>query len=174
MIVEQVWTGNAYRNFNYLVACPETGDALAILREHFRGPLMAYPDSGYFKMPHWQFVDIEFQLTHVSSKLDVCRAGSARGSRAERLTENIGKARDLVDLGAVFRQRFEQRKVLDLLIRVPMPRRGIRATSEHDHWRASEVGISQCRSQIGGADALRKRNARSAAGSRVTVGHVDG
>lgn len=30
MIVEQVWTGNAYRNFNYLVACPETGDALAI------------------------------------------------------------------------------------------------------------------------------------------------
>ena len=30
MIVEQVWTGNAYRNFNYLVACPEAGDALAI------------------------------------------------------------------------------------------------------------------------------------------------
>lgn len=30
MIVEQVWTGNAYRNFNYLIACPETGDTLAI------------------------------------------------------------------------------------------------------------------------------------------------
>ena len=30
MIVEQVWTGNDYRNFNYLVACPETGEALAI------------------------------------------------------------------------------------------------------------------------------------------------
>lgn len=30
MIVEQIWTGNAFRNFNYLVACPETGDALAI------------------------------------------------------------------------------------------------------------------------------------------------
>ena len=30
MIVKQVWTGNAYRNFNYLVACPETGEALAI------------------------------------------------------------------------------------------------------------------------------------------------
>jgi len=30
MIVEQIWTGNAYRNFNYLVICPETGDALAI------------------------------------------------------------------------------------------------------------------------------------------------
>jgi hydroxyacylglutathione hydrolase len=30
MLVERIWTGNAYRNFNYLVACPETGEALAI------------------------------------------------------------------------------------------------------------------------------------------------
>ncbi|HHH29437.1 MAG TPA: hydroxyacylglutathione hydrolase [Polyangiaceae bacterium] len=30
MIVEQIWTGNAWRNFNYLVVCPETGEALAI------------------------------------------------------------------------------------------------------------------------------------------------
>ena len=30
MIVSQIWTGNAYRNFNYLIACPETGEALAI------------------------------------------------------------------------------------------------------------------------------------------------
>jgi hydroxyacylglutathione hydrolase len=30
VIVEQIWTANAWRNFNYLVACPETGDALAV------------------------------------------------------------------------------------------------------------------------------------------------
>jgi hydroxyacylglutathione hydrolase len=30
MIVEQVWVGNSFRNFNYLIACPETGEALAI------------------------------------------------------------------------------------------------------------------------------------------------
>ena len=30
MIVERIWTGNAYRNFNYLIACPQTGEALAI------------------------------------------------------------------------------------------------------------------------------------------------
>ncbi len=30
MLIERIWTGNAYRNFNYLVACPETGEALAI------------------------------------------------------------------------------------------------------------------------------------------------
>ena len=30
MIVEQIWTANAGRNFNYLIACPETGEALAV------------------------------------------------------------------------------------------------------------------------------------------------
>src|SRR5919199_5538023 len=30
MIIEQIWTANAYRNFNYLIACQETGEALAI------------------------------------------------------------------------------------------------------------------------------------------------
>ncbi len=30
MIIERIWTGNAYRNFNYLIACAETGEALAI------------------------------------------------------------------------------------------------------------------------------------------------
>jgi hydroxyacylglutathione hydrolase len=30
MIVEQVWTANAGRNFNYLIACAETGEALAV------------------------------------------------------------------------------------------------------------------------------------------------
>jgi hydroxyacylglutathione hydrolase len=30
MIVEQIWTGNAFRNFNYLIACAETGEALAV------------------------------------------------------------------------------------------------------------------------------------------------
>ncbi len=30
MLIERIWTGNAYRNFNYLIACPESGEALAI------------------------------------------------------------------------------------------------------------------------------------------------
>ena len=30
MIVEQIYTDNAWRNFNYLIACPETGEAMAI------------------------------------------------------------------------------------------------------------------------------------------------
>lgn len=30
MLVEQIWTANAYRNFNYLIACPDTGEAMAV------------------------------------------------------------------------------------------------------------------------------------------------
>mgnify|MGYP001003022912 CR=1 FL=1 len=30
MLVKQIWTANAYRNFNYLIACPDTGEALAV------------------------------------------------------------------------------------------------------------------------------------------------
>jgi homocysteine S-methyltransferase len=33
-------------------------DALAAVRRDFAGPLMAYPDSGYFEMPDWRFVDV--------------------------------------------------------------------------------------------------------------------
>ncbi len=47
MIVEQIWTGNAYRNFNYLIACPETGDALAVDPLDFRKCLAAAKDRGW-------------------------------------------------------------------------------------------------------------------------------
>ena len=30
MIVERIWTANSLRNYNYLIACPDTGEALAI------------------------------------------------------------------------------------------------------------------------------------------------
>jgi hydroxyacylglutathione hydrolase len=30
MLVEQIWTANSGRNFNYLIACPEIGEALAV------------------------------------------------------------------------------------------------------------------------------------------------
>ncbi len=47
MIVEQVWTGNAYRNFNYLIACPDTGDALAVDPLDFRKCLQVAADRGW-------------------------------------------------------------------------------------------------------------------------------
>lgn len=36
----------------------DTDEALEIARQHWHGPLGAYPESGYFRMPEWTFVDI--------------------------------------------------------------------------------------------------------------------
>ncbi len=36
----------------------DTGEAIDIVRKYWNGPLGAYPESGYFKMPEWTFVDI--------------------------------------------------------------------------------------------------------------------
>ena len=47
MIIEQIWTANAYRNFNYLIACPETGEALAVDPLDHRKCLAAAKDKGW-------------------------------------------------------------------------------------------------------------------------------
>jgi homocysteine S-methyltransferase len=36
----------------------DTPDALVLVRERWSGPLGAYPESGYFTEPEWQFVDV--------------------------------------------------------------------------------------------------------------------
>jgi ABC-type multidrug transport system fused ATPase/permease subunit len=36
----------------------DTGEALDILRKYWSGPMGVYPECGYFKMPDWQFVDM--------------------------------------------------------------------------------------------------------------------
>ncbi len=47
MIVEQIWTANAYRNFNYLIACADTGEALAVDPLDHRKCLAAAKDRGW-------------------------------------------------------------------------------------------------------------------------------
>jgi len=47
VIVKQIWTGNAYRNFNYLIACPESGEALAIDPLDHKKCLAAAKDEGW-------------------------------------------------------------------------------------------------------------------------------
>ena len=37
---------------------PFAAPALDIVRRHWAGPTLAYPHSGFFKMPEWQFVDL--------------------------------------------------------------------------------------------------------------------
>ena len=47
MLVEQIWTANAFRNFNYLIACPESGEALAIDPLDHKRCLAAAKDKGW-------------------------------------------------------------------------------------------------------------------------------
>jgi hydroxyacylglutathione hydrolase len=47
MIVKQLWTDNAYRNFNYLIACGETGQALAIDPLDYKQCLAVADDNGW-------------------------------------------------------------------------------------------------------------------------------
>ena len=47
MLVEQIYTENALRNFNYLIVCPETGEALAIDPLDFEKCLAAAKKNGW-------------------------------------------------------------------------------------------------------------------------------
>lgn len=47
MRVERIWTGNSYRNFNYLVVCEESGDALAIDPLDFKQCLSVAAENGW-------------------------------------------------------------------------------------------------------------------------------
>ncbi len=47
MIVEQIWTANSYRNFNYLIACSETGEALAVDPLDYQKCLTAAKANGF-------------------------------------------------------------------------------------------------------------------------------
>ncbi len=37
---------------------PDVEEALTILQRYWNGPVGVYPESGYFTMPNWQFVDV--------------------------------------------------------------------------------------------------------------------
>ena len=73
-------------------------DALLVVREHFAGPLMAYPDSGYFEMPDWKFVNVitperfeQFCRAWIAAGVQVI--GGCRGLGVEHIRAAVG-ARD--------------------------------------------------------------------------------
>lgn len=47
MLIERIWAGNAWRNFHYLIACAETGEALAIDPLEWRKCLQAAEARGW-------------------------------------------------------------------------------------------------------------------------------
>lgn len=53
-----------------------TGPALAVAKRHWQGPLAAYPNSGSFAPPHWQFEDICTPEAFVAGAVDWVAQGA--------------------------------------------------------------------------------------------------
>jgi hydroxyacylglutathione hydrolase len=102
MIVERIWTGNAYRNFNYLVACPDTGEALAI------DPLDSEKTLATAKVKGWQITQIlntHEHHDHIGGNAAVVAATGAKviaHHRAARLIPGVDRgvqAGDVIKVG---------------------------------------------------------------------------
>ena len=55
----------------------DTGEALEILRKHWKGPMGVYPECGYFKNPDWQFVDVIAPADLVAKSHDWRKLGAS-------------------------------------------------------------------------------------------------
>ena len=75
MIVEQVWTGNSYRNFNYLIACAETGEALAIDPLDFRKCYAVAQERGW---DITQILNTHEHADHIGGNSGLVKATGAR------------------------------------------------------------------------------------------------
>ncbi len=102
MIVEQIWTGNAYRNFNYLIACPETGDALAIDPLDFRKCLDVATGKGWRIS---QILNTHEHPDHIGGNKAVAKATGAKiiahrdaGARIPDMSRGVG-AGDVIKVG---------------------------------------------------------------------------
>ena len=102
MLVKQIWTGNAYRNFNYLIACGETGETLAIDPLDHAKCLQVAQDEG------WQITQIlntHEHGDHIGGNAALVAATGAKvlahkdaGSRIPGVSRGLG-AGDVVKVG---------------------------------------------------------------------------
>lgn len=102
MIVERIWTGNNYRNFNYLIACPDSGEALAI------DPLDHEKTLNTAKVKGWQITQIlntHEHHDHTGGNAAVVAATGAKVLAHERAGSRIPgvdrglKAGDVIKVG---------------------------------------------------------------------------
>lgn len=102
MIVERIWTDNAYRNYNYLIACPESGEALAI------DPLDHEKCLNAARVRGWQITQVlntHEHLDHTGGNAAVIAATGARLIAHHRAGASIPgvdrgvKAGDIIKVG---------------------------------------------------------------------------
>lgn len=67
----------------------DTDEAIDVVRKFWKGPLGAYPESGYFKMPEWTFVDIIAPEDLVAKARDWQKKGVTASAAAADWALNI-------------------------------------------------------------------------------------
>lgn len=102
MIVKQIWTGNNYRNFNYLIACGETGDALAVDPLDHEKCLAAAKDAGWTIT---QILNTHEHHDHTGGNAEMVRRTGAKilahknaGAKIPNMSRGVG-AGDLIKVG---------------------------------------------------------------------------
>jgi hydroxyacylglutathione hydrolase len=85
MDIERIWVGNSGRNFNYLVACSETGDALVVDPLDSEAVLAAAGRNG------WRITQIVNTHEHGDHTAGNAAVVSATGARVLAHSENLGR-----------------------------------------------------------------------------------
>jgi hydroxyacylglutathione hydrolase len=75
MLIERIWSANAYRNFHYLIACPESGEALAVDPLEWRLCLEAARTKGW---EITQILNTHEHLDHTGGNAGLVEATNAR------------------------------------------------------------------------------------------------
>jgi hydroxyacylglutathione hydrolase len=75
VIVRQIWTDNTFRNFNYLIACPETGEALVIDPLEYRQCLDVAANEGWRIT---QILNTHEHHDHIGGNADMVAATNAK------------------------------------------------------------------------------------------------
>jgi hydroxyacylglutathione hydrolase len=87
MLVERIWADNDLRNFHYLIACPETGEALAV------DPLSAQRCLEVAKQRGWEITQVlntHEHYDHIGGNAAIVRATRARVLTHAAAAERIG------------------------------------------------------------------------------------
>jgi hydroxyacylglutathione hydrolase len=102
MLIERIWSGNDYRNFHYLIGCPDSGEALAIDPLEWRLCLQAAERHGW-KIT--QILNTHEHRDHTGGNAALVAATHARVLAHEAAAARIGgvdrglKAGDVIRIG---------------------------------------------------------------------------
>ncbi len=100
MIVEQIWTGNDFRNFHYLIVCPETGEAMAIDPYDYALCLSVAKDKGW---DITQILNTHEHFDHIGGNEGLVKATGAKVLAHKNAKSSIEGMDRGLDAGDVIR-----------------------------------------------------------------------